>query len=225
MKTAQDIPNDIIEKVKKETEDKIKELAAGWNWSGFFTYEEESGTIEKSTCIGNYFISKKATSNSNTKNNMLFMIYKIDADIYHKDADEHTKFSFYYCSAVSNIQILTDGTCSVDLSNIEYANDSFYSPVYDTGKISFHTPITVFHTIYGYEDLDSIFNTYIAKNISDYDYEVNINEEAAQIDTPAETTADETTEATTDESVESTENTEGAETVENTDTAETEITN
>ena len=78
---------------------------------------------------------------------------------------EEVYYTFY---RYSDIVIMPDGTCSVDLSSGKITDNRIES---DYGYWNW---FAVFYTFDGYKDLDSMFNDCITKKVDKYDYETTV---------------------------------------------------
>ena len=83
-----------------------------------------------------------------------------------QESGQETYYTYYH---YSDIMLLEDGTCSVDLSNGYMTNNSIES---DYGKNGFFG--ADFYRYKGYKDLDSMFNECVTKKISECNYESTV---------------------------------------------------
>lgn len=152
-----DIPDEMMEKMKKQTEDVIDAGAAEWN--------KENEILNGKEFLGNYLLIKK-DSKLYGDNNYCYCIYKINATC------EGEEFSYYYYVGFKDIIILEDGQCSVDLTNnIKPYGNAFWGHVSGEAFLMGSN-----HYYIGYQDLDSMFNNCVTKNIDDYTYESTVIE-------------------------------------------------
>lgn len=152
-----DIPDEMLEKMKKQSEDVIDAHGAGW---------EKGNKIVKREFIGNYLLTKKDMTLYGDSN-YCYCVYKLTALI-EGDDDE---FSYYYYVRFRNIMILEDGVCSLDLTDYEKPYGSAFF-----GSASGEAFIRGNYYFTGYAELDSMFNNCITKNIADYTYESTVTE-------------------------------------------------
>lgn len=144
-----DIPEDLMNKMKKQTEDSIHAQIA--------SYWDNPDTLNGVNFMGNYLLTLKSGM-FGLGHNVVYMIYRIDV------ANAEDNFSYYtYCS-FRDVILLEDGTCSVDLS--DYTTPSRYGESFNKGKLYY----------IGYEQLESLFNKCVTSNIESYEYETNITE-------------------------------------------------
>ena len=152
-----------MDKMKKQAEDCFHSQTTEW------VSEIKVSSIDY---IGNYFLKPKFADGYNSYNNCIYLVYKVDTDYENEFHQEN--LSFYYYVQFTNIMILADGTCSVDLSSYTApTNWNGFSHDYKWGdnwdeKATLNFP--------GYEDLDSLFNKLITAVVSDYEYEDNVKE-------------------------------------------------
>lgn len=155
-----EIPAEIIEKMNKQFEDAMRAHVAS-SWSD----KEGLKSIEY---IGNYLLTPKEGIDTNEKN-IYYGIYKITA-VNAENAEENITY-YSYCR-FRNIVILKDGTCSVDLTDYKVPEGSAFSKKIYSGEIFW-----VGNYYYmGYEELDSLFNNCVTKNIEQYEYESTVEE-------------------------------------------------
>lgn len=161
--SSSEIPDEIMDKMKKQAEDCFYSQTTEW------VSEIKVSSIDY---IGNYFLKPKFADGYNSYNNCIYLVYKVDTDYENEFHQEN--LSFYYYVQFTNIMILADGTCSVDLSSYTApTNWNGFSHDYKWGdnwdeKATLNFP--------GYEDLDSLFNKLITAVVSDYEYEDNVKE-------------------------------------------------
>ncbi len=159
-----DIPDDMEEKMLKQAEDSIKASCASWH---------EGCTLKECKFIGYYMLTSKTGFKQNPYN-QIYCVYKMTADVngLKRGGDGKTKETgqdvYYTYYKYSDILILPDGTCSLDLSAGSMSSNQIKS---DYGYESWGA---VFYTYKGYKDLDSMFNACVTKNIGTYDYESTV---------------------------------------------------
>ena len=165
-----DIPQDIQDKMKSQTEDMIKADCSGWY---------EGNSLKSVDFIGYYFLAPKDSFSTYT-HNQIYCVYKITASLKgyevgtkpEKDQEEEEFEDTYYTYCTfTDIVILPDGTGSVNLSNGSLSNNSAkskygYKSWGDVYAFSFH----------GYSDLDTMFNDCVTSKISEYNYETTVSE-------------------------------------------------
>lgn len=150
-----EIPDDIMEKMKKQMEDTLKAQVAS-RWS-----EKES--LRGMSFVGNYLLNLKSGMNGSI-NNMLYLVYKMDVD------NSEGSFSYYTYCRFDNLILLDDGTCSIDLSSYKMPQGGsafgVYGEAFQKGNYYY----------LGYEQIESLFNNCVTANIEKYEYESNISE-------------------------------------------------
>lgn len=152
-----DIPDDMMEKMKKQTEDVIDAGTAEWDSRNEILGEKEF--------LGNYLLVKKGTDLYGDIN-YCYCVYKINATC------EGEEFSYYYYVGFKDIIILEDGQCSVDLTDyIKPYGSAIFGHV--SGE-AFRMGDKYYYI--GYQDLDSMFNNCVTQNIDDYTYESTVKE-------------------------------------------------
>lgn len=153
--TISEIPNDIIDKMNKQHDDAFRAYAAS-HWS----YPDSLMSIDY---IGGYFLTPKKGMDAWDKN-LFYGVYKINV------SGEDGNFSYYTYCCFKDVIILKDGTCSVDLTGYKTPENSsslFATEGFTKNGLSY----------LGYEELTSLFNNCITKNIEYYEYESFITED------------------------------------------------
>lgn len=154
--SIQEIPDAMMEKMRKQTEDVIDSSASSW---------ADGNKIINKEFIGNYLLVKKEGSRYYDEN-YCYCVYKVDATIGGEE-----DFTFYYYVRFRNVMMLGDGECSVDLTDYaEPWGQGFFS------SVSGEAFIVGNYSFVGYEELDSMFNNCVTQKISDYTYETTVSE-------------------------------------------------
>lgn len=148
----EEIPGDMIEKMRQQGEDCISAYVANW---------DEPDTFENQTIVGNYLLTAKDNGVTYEKYNYLYFVYKVNVKT------EEGNFSFYYYVCYNNVMLLPDGTCSVDLADYEQPKGGWFSD---------ETFVEGGKTYCGYKKLESLKNQCVTTMIESYEYETNIAE-------------------------------------------------
>lgn len=159
VKQIAEIPEDTIEKMNKQFEDTMQAFVAN-NW-------DETATLESIDYIGGYLLTAKEGMNVSEKN-IFYGVYKL------RSAIPEDEFSYYMYCRYRNIIILKDGTCSVDLTDykIPSCTTLFWGEISGEGFRKADK-----YTYSGYEEIDSLFNNCVTKNIEQYEYESSVTGE------------------------------------------------
>ncbi len=152
-----EIPEDTINKMNKQFEDAINAQVANL-WV-------EKDSLASAEYVGCYLLTAKEGMDA-WDENIFYSIYKINV------ANSENEFSFYTYCAFKNIIILKDGTCSVDLTDYSMPYGSAFF-----GQASGEAFTKGSYYYQGYEDMDSLFNNCVTKNIEKYEYETAIEEQ------------------------------------------------
>lgn len=151
-----EIPNDSMEKMKKQMEDAIMDqIASRW---------VEKDSMTGMEFIGNYLLTLKEGMDG-MWNNMLYVIYKINV------SNSENDFSFYTYCRFDDLVLLEDGTCSIDLSRYTMPQGNGF-----LGQTSGEAFAKGQYYYLGYEQMDSLFSNCVTSHIEDYEYETNIIE-------------------------------------------------
>lgn len=185
-----EIPDDLIQKMKAQSEDTMKAYVAN-NW-------EKQQSLDEMTYLGNYLLTIKDSDSYSGNNNRLFLIYQIKGSVDYEEENIHKDYTYYYFTAFNNITILPDGTCSADLSHYDVPGENFRD------KVQYSTWWLDYCEFYfkGYKDWDTLFSRCVTANIEQYNYESNvtdINKVQVDEDADAQQETDEETETETNE--------------------------
>lgn len=187
MTSMEQIPAELMESMKAQSEDVLRAHAAG-DW-------DEEVTLSGLNYLGNYFLTPKSGVDTGVANR-IYMVYEMSADINLEEYGVHT-FTFYTYVSYDDLVLMEDGTGSVDLSSYERCRNQVNTDSYQTGENSWNTRTYYF---YGYSDLDSMFNQCVTAQIADYSYETSV--EAPAADEAADPAAEGTEEPAAEEPAE-----------------------
>ncbi len=160
----EEIPQDMINKMRQQANDGIVADTAKW---------EEGNSLISSDFLGYYFLTSKEGYFQYPFNDLYF-VYKNTASVtgLKRGGDGETKETgteeYYTYYHFTDILLMPDGTCSVDLSNGELSSNRIES---DYG---YRDLFDVFYTYNGYKELDSMFNDCVAQKIETYNYESTV---------------------------------------------------
>lgn len=158
--SAADLPDDTLEKMKKQANDVIQAYVAN-KWSS-------ESHMDSCNYIGNYFLSAKDPQNYGNQSTII-LVYEIQITIDNPDRKILDSFTFYTTVTFTDPILLPDGTCSIDLSRGSLANNTFRKE-YPGGWFGYT------YTLTGYEDLDTLQNKLVTTQIDRYNYENNISQ-------------------------------------------------
>lgn len=149
------LPQDTSDKILKQCEDDYTAYTAG-------KWDPERQKINKLECIGNYLLTPK--EGISTDSSTLIYVFKINAFSLSDDGSED--FDYYWTARTNSISFLPDGTCSVELSNLNY-----YDYKFSRGLYKAH-----YNEYVGYKDFDTMFSKEITANIGKYEYVSTVEE-------------------------------------------------
>ena len=167
-----EIPEDMSQKLMAQANDTIQAYTAQWSTDA---NTGDTKSIKETDFIGYYLLTGKEGMSVHPQN-QLFFVFRMKSDMYalkrggsdtEKVHGEETYYTFYQ---YSDIILLEDGTCSVDMSAGSMCETSVQT---DYGYMSF---FPVFYDFKGYRDLDSLFNDCITTKIDTYQYESTVQE-------------------------------------------------
>ena len=111
---------------------------------------------------------RKIRKNVEAKN-ALRLVYKINASDNYEAENVHQSFEYYYDTTFTNLMVMPDGSCSVDLSVYDTPEDTFDREVVYDNEYGYSD--SFFY--YGYEALESLVNK-VTAFIDSYTYETDI---------------------------------------------------
>lgn len=167
-----EVPEELLEKMKKDTVDKLQaELA--WQSNSGVSY---SGA----EYIGNYFLNAKKEGRSG---NRMVLVYKVTANVKFPEAGFDQNFNYYYYGSFSQILLKPDGSYSID----SYFSTPTNYVQFDTGvKFLGISRILDFN---GFQTLEELKTEAVTRGVDSYTVEEHINEggsgESAQESTSA----------------------------------------
>lgn len=153
-----EIPEDMYNKMDQQLQDSFHAHVAS-------TFDEKE-RIDGFERIGNYLITLKDDMTGST-DNYLYYIYKVTYS-----TDELKDFTYYWYGYYTDIMILADGTCTVDISDY---TDSDASHIWGVQRGDYLKTDSDHH-VYGFADLDSLFNQHVVSKIEKYDYQQTVTE-------------------------------------------------
>ena len=156
--SASQIPENIMESMRSNADDYFRSNAAS-NW-------DPSVSIKSYEPVGNYFLKRKDGDDWSYQQNQIYLIFKATVK---KEGEK--KFSYYHYVKYTDIIMLKDGTCSVDISSFDAPSGSWFS---DEGFEKYDLYFG------GYKDMDSLFNHCVTSQIDEYEYEDNTGDGSAK---------------------------------------------
>lgn len=149
--SAAEIPDDIMNAMKKQAEDTFK--------AEFAKSAGEDEKLDSMTYVGNYFLTEKEGAVksfwSSNDSNAIYLVYKTNY------VDNGKSVSGYWFCRFSDVKVLADGTYSVDTTSYRTTN-------------TWDSTIGEDHKYPGYPDIISLFNHCVTENMESYNYEDNV---------------------------------------------------
>ena len=157
-----EIPDELMTSMQGKVE-KVIEANAAKEWN-------ENWKIKDKKYIGSYFLKLSNFENYGDKTRLI-LVYSITAELNYKDKDTNVSdtVTFYYPIYYKDIMVLDDGTGSVNLDEYSACYNSFSKEYEEIGWWGTN------YYFKGYEDLESLFNDFVTKNIDSYDYESTVD--------------------------------------------------
>lgn len=168
-----EIPSDVMDKMKKQAEDVFTADAANWK-----NDDECQTKFDGMEFLGCYFQLHKPVSDGTApaKCNKVMLAYKISMTItaFKRGGDGETfetgSYDYYVVYCYDNLITMPDGTLSVALDKGYKENGSFET---DYGWYEFWD--AEFFVCDGWRDIDSMFNDEIASHADEFEYESTVN--------------------------------------------------
>lgn len=142
------ITEEAIQKMEKQGQDAYRAYIA--------SYWDKPETLNDISYIGYYFLKAKDGMSSYNKNYM-YLIYKVSAT----NPDTGKALEYYIYTRYTDLTVLPDGTCNVELSQYSMTEHTFRDDGY---------------SYKGYESLDSLCNSEVISKIDSFEYVTNIQE-------------------------------------------------
>lgn len=161
VRSVDELPEEAIELMKKQAQDDLYAYVAR-DW-------EDEFNLEKSEYIGKYFLTQKSTDSWGEINKVV-LVYRNTVKVEIEETDITDEFVYYSYAKFRDIIKMPDGTASVDLTDCETRSDHF-TKEYDAGG---WFPRSYY--IYGYEDLNTLFNKIVTSQIDEYNYESDVHD-------------------------------------------------
>ena len=152
-----EIPTELYEKMNNQLKDAFESHKA--------SYWNPNTQIIEFTNIGNYMLTCKEGMEEYPYN-YLYYVYKVTINTGAND------FSYYWYGFYTEIMILGDGNCTVDISN--YAVSEASSSIF--GHQGDYLSVDDNYYVAGFSDIESLFNKHIVSKIENYDYTKIIDE-------------------------------------------------
>lgn len=165
--SAENIPDDLMISMQNQAEDIIKAQVAN-NW-------KENVSLKSLVYMGNYFLTSKGNQ---WNQNRCALVYKLTAEETMDTEDEGTVIEdkdIYYYVQFSDLMTEEDGTGAVDITNYSVTNNSF---TVETEHIKSSGWWSEYYKFYyhGFEDLATLYNEVVTKNLEGYAHEDNVTE-------------------------------------------------
>ena len=165
--SAADIPDDLMVSMQNQAEDIIKANVAK-NW-------KENVSLKSLVYMGNYYLTNKGNG---WDNNRCALVYKLTAEETMETVDEGTVIEdvdIYYYVQFTNLMTEEDGSGAVDITNYSVTGKSFTIETEHVKSSGWWTDYFSFY-YYGFENLDSLYNEVVTKNLENYAHEDNVTE-------------------------------------------------
>lgn len=151
--TKLDQINDTARKsMQKEAEDYIRAYSA--------RYYSSECSLTSLEYVGSYLRVAKPGANTNGDANRYALVYKLNCRV---DRDGITDHPYYYYVTFANLALQSDGSIDVDLTDMRTTSESHY---FDANGHSYY--------VYGFENLQGVFDEIITQMLDIFTYETDI---------------------------------------------------
>lgn len=181
---SSDIPESLMEEVKKITTDKAKTLVSG---------KQDEVKLVATDFLGYYFL--RAKSDNSLYHNILYPVYKLTLEITLPEYNYTAQHSYYFTLSFSDFMDEGKGKVTVDL---KATNTPYSFANIDTGvPVAFGTKQ---YNFVGFKDLAALKKECVDKYLDKYTMENTVKDTVSEssengVDTQAESAADTTAEA------------------------------
>lgn len=149
-----DIPAETADQINKQFEDAFRAYAAN-KW-------KDPEWLKNIEYAGSYLLTPKQEGYSN----IYYGVYRITA------APPEGEFTFYSYAQYRKLVILKDGTCTLNQTTFKMPEGGALNKTTYNGEIFLHGD----QFYLGYEELDSLFDNCVTKNLDNYEYESSVTE-------------------------------------------------
>lgn len=167
VKSAAEIPDDLMVSMQNQAEDIIKSYIAN-NW-------DSEVSLKSLVYMGNYYLTSKGSS---WENNRCALVYKLTAEETMEAVDEGTvteEVDVYYYVQFENLMVEDSGVGAVDISNYSVPNNYF---TVETEHVKSDDWWTTYYSFRydGFENLETLYNEVVTKNLENFAHEDNVVE-------------------------------------------------
>lgn len=164
---AEDIPDELMISMQNQAEDIIKAKVAN-SW-------DDNVSLKSLVYMGNYFLTSKGDQ---WDHNRCALVYKLTAEETMETEDEGTVIEdvdLYYYVQFSDLLTEEDGTGAVDITNYTVTNNRFNVETDHVKSSGWWTYYYEFD-YYGFENISTLYNEVVTKNLEGYAHEDNVTE-------------------------------------------------
>lgn len=147
-----DIPEDMYNKMDAQLRDNFNAYVAQ-SWVNKIAVQEFEN-------IGNYLVTLK-DGMYGSPNNYLYYVYKVTTNV------DDVEFTYYWYGYFTDVLILADGTCSVDLSKYKVSESSSFWGIHSGDYLECYDGK---YYVAGFADLETFINQHIISKIEKYEY-------------------------------------------------------
>lgn len=147
-----DIPEDMYNKMDAQLRDNFNAYVAQ-SWVN-------KNAVQEFENIGNYLVTLK-DGMYGSPNNYLYYVYKVTTNV------DDVEFTYYWYGYFTDVLILADGTCSVDLSKYKVSESSSFWGIHTGDYLECYDGK---YYVAGFADLETFINQHIISKIEKYEY-------------------------------------------------------
>lgn len=157
--TFDEIPDETVERMKSQAEDVLMSQSSHW---------DEGTSISSMTYAGNYMLTRK-DDDYWSRYSEIYMIYKVTVNENYPEYNVDNTFSYYAYVEFYDPMILSNGNCTIDVTDYDYNQTSWFSGDKIEREIQLGDDSKTL-SYPGYEDLDTFFNKNILDQIDAFNY-------------------------------------------------------
>lgn len=170
-----EIPEDLLNKMKKQAEDVFESNAAKWEHEDRSEDAYRYMELKDLKYVGEYLLVSKSGDNY-SHNNILTLVYEpvIYVDVLHMDKKYEDTFAYYWDISFYDILIDQEGKVVADTNAYDQSKGKIQKEtgVPDGSSLKNYDE----YTLPGYETMDDVYRELISKNLESYEHDDNIND-------------------------------------------------
>lgn len=169
-----EIPEDLLNKMKKQAEDVFKSNAAKWQHDDRSKDAYQYMDMRDLKYVGEYLLVSKSSDIYSSHSNVLTLLYKpvVYVDVLNRDERYEDIITYYWDISFYDILIDQEGKVVADTSKYGQTHGEFQKETGISSGYSYYDK----YTVSGYNTMDDVYRELISKNLENYEHEDNIND-------------------------------------------------